>query len=664
MWQSCIVGLSEELLCCRVWRSCHSDPSSHQEILINGKAHSIVNNFPNSHFVISEKRGRLLRAMCFASVMLGVIMSCQTAQAEPAKPIEPVDPYACAWFVNQMAMEDYEEQIERRLESPPAETAQDYPYRLCILAELMKRVGDSRAGEYYEKSIALYPMEPAFELFYADYLLFVRGVRNGLVVDASAHYQRAREKMEVLQKQGTWGEKHGNRVRQGIRRGLFYLHRSDGIALSFSGAEPTVFFSTANEVRQDTVSFDYQWVDSRSFTSETLYAQSAIRLNRELTDDELRDIARTKFGVVSSNRLRLRLGNIRAIDLTYRYLRFNDSRTPTFFAPTDFENDVGHEYGIGLQQDFQLPYGLDLFLTGSAKLARRTTSAETTSPLRIGATEKEDIRIYEALVGLSRLIGSGKMLGEFGFLHQNWEPGLNWNRINTYSGRLVYQSRLFGVNRLILNGYFAYQDVFRSRFHPENKDMRSLMLRATYEFPVPKIFFGDRIHKGEFSGGYNDSIRIIGSGNELKQEEIFGFLALRGIEVADGLNAFDVTYRSAYYLSEVEDDSSQKHAEWRNEVVFGYRLVDDAEVQWLPSSNQVIHPALVNVEFPIRHDAMVKGPRDFANYRFGVQLKGDFVSTLTPLPFAFYGTVGYAYERFYNLKENFHIFQMRLGTGF
>ena len=601
------------------------------------------------------------RISCFLAVIALMVIMTGQSQAAPG---ERLDPYACVWFTNQIDPQDYDEEIERRLNTPPAEGDPDHRYNVCVLAELMKRAGDSRAERYYQKSINLNPDEPAFELFYADYLLFVRGVRDGLVVRAGKHYSRAREKIAYMQAQGKWGEKNDERTRQEVQRGLFYLYRPDGIPLTFLGGEPGAFFSTINEVRQDTVSFDYQWVDSRSFSSEALYAQSNIRLNRPLTNSELRRIARTKLGVVSSNRLRFRLGNIRAIDLTFRYLRFNDSRIPTFFAPTDFRNDVGYEYGIGIQQDFQLPLGVDLFISGSAKLARRTTSAETTSPLFIGASAKEDIRIYEAIIGASRQVGAGKILGEFGYLHQNWEPGFNWNRIDTYSGRLVYQSRLFGLNRFILDGYFAFQDVSRSRFHPENKDMRSFRAQATYEFPVPAFLFAQRIDRGEFTTGYGNAIRLIGSGNELKQDEIFGQLVLRGIEFGNGLNAFDIRYRSSYYISDVDDDPSQKHTEWRNEIIIGYRLVDKAEVNWLPGSHALIQPALVNLEFPVRHDGVVRGLREFANYRAGVQIKGDFISNITPVPFAFYGTVGYAYERLYHLKEDFHIFQVRLGTGF
>ena len=130
------------------------------------------------------------------------------------------------------------------------------------------------------------------------------------------------------------------------------------------------------------------------------------------------------------------------------------------------------------------------------------------------------------------------------------------------------------------------------------------------------------------------------------------------------LNPFDVTYRSSFYRSDVDGDSSQDHKIWRNQLKIGYRLIEDRQVQWLPNKRSVIQPALLNLEVPLRHDGVLEGLNEFANYRIGLQLKGDFICTQTPVPFPFYGTLGYAFERLYHLDENFHVLLIRLGTGF
>ncbi len=574
---------------------------------------------------------------------------------------ERIDPYACAWLAGQIPSAEYEAEIERRLSVPLAEDAADYPYRRCILAEIMKRTGDPGAAFYYEQAIKLHPEEPALELMYGDYLQWLRGVRKGgLSVEAEEHYRRAQEKIANLKAQDRWGARNDTRTEDDLKKALFYLNQANGIGLSFDGEDPFVFFSTITEVRNDTVAFDYQWIDSRAFNAEALYAQSEDKTpGRLLTRSELKGIARHKLGGVTSNRVRFQLGTLRAIDLTYRYLRFNDAKIPNYSDPTQNVDDVGHEYGIALSHDFHLPYAVDVFLKAGAQAIRRTTSAEGFD------NKKEDSQRYNAILGASRLIGTGKITGEFEFAYQVWDPGLNWAGINTYKGNILLQSRLFGTNRWILDGTYVYQDVDQSTFNPFNDNMRALVIQGTYVFPVP-AFFGNHIGGGDVFGGYADASTLIASQsqNEVEKKQFFGGFALRKVNLASFLNPFDATFRSSYYKSRVKQDSTQSHTEWRNELTLGYRLVEDRQVQWLPNRSKAIQPALLNLEVPIRHDESVKGLREFANYRIGLQMRGDFIFTQTSMPFPFYGTLGYAFERMYHLKENFHIFLFRLGTGF
>src|SRR6266496_5000715 len=56
------------------------------------------------------------------------------------------------------------------------------------LAERMKRVGDYRAEEFYEKAIQADDKNPDYELFYADYLRNFRGAEAPLFPQAEEHY--------------------------------------------------------------------------------------------------------------------------------------------------------------------------------------------------------------------------------------------------------------------------------------------------------------------------------------------------------------------------------------------------------------------------------------------------------------------------------------------
>lgn len=615
-----------------------------------------MRNNGNVRPVGGDKKGDVSHLAKIGVIILTFFVCSPVSLASAA---ERIDAYACAWLAGQVAPDEYEAEIERRMATTPAEDATDYPYRLCILAELMKSTGDPRAASYYEQAIELNPEEPGLELIYGEYLQWLRGVRyGGLVVEAKEHYQRARAKIVNLQAQERWGARNDERISVDLKKALFYLNQANGIGLSLGGEDPFVFFSTITEARKDTVAFDYQWVDTLRFTNEAQYAQSPLQLNRLLSRSELKSIARNKPGVVTANRLRFQLGKLRAIDLTYRYLRFNDSKINDFREPTRFVNDVGHEYGIAITNDFQLPLGIDLFLKGGAQWQRRTTQAQ------LFGARKEDVQLYDATIGLSRLVGKGKVASEFGFAHQHWDPGFNWTSINTYSGRAVYQSRLFGPNRVILNGSYVFQDVHPSQFYPGNDNMWSFNTQGTYVFAVPELLFGNNIREGEVFGGYIKSVFTFASQNEVRRQEFFGGFALRRIALTQSLNPFDVIFRSSYYKNDVKDDPSQDNIEWRNQLTIGYRLVEDLQVQWLPSRSSLIQPALLNLEVPIRHDGSVEGLRDFANFHIGLQLKGDFIYTKTPVPFPFYATLGYAFERMYHINESFHIFLFRLGTGF
>ena len=538
------------------------------------------------------------------SLIIAIVLVC--APVSLAFSAERIDPHACAWYAGQRPSLVWEAEIERRLATPPAEDEAEYPYRLCILAELMKRTGDPRAASYYEQAIELNPEEPGLELIYGEYLQWLRGVRNGgMVVEAKEHYRRAKVKIANLKAQKRWGAKNDGKTSDDLKKSLFYLNQANGIGLSLDGEDPFIFFSTITEARNDTVAFDYQWVDSRSFNAEALYSQSDIHLNRPLTRSELKGIARNKPGVVTSNRLRFQLGKLRAIDLTYRYLRFNDAKIPAYNDPTRNVNDVGHEYGISFTNDFQLPYAIDLFIQAGAKAIRRTTPAEGFND------KKEDSQRYGAIIGAARLVGQGKISGEFEFNYQVWDPGLNWAGMNTYEGRVLYQSRLFGTNRWILNGLYVFQDVDQSVYFPDNDNMHTFVGQANYVFSVPEILFWNNVDSGEVFGGYARarSLFTSQSANESIRDEFFGGFVLRRIEPTPDLNPFDVTYRSSFYRSDVDGDSSQDHRIWRNQLTIGYRLVEDLQVQWLPNRRSAIQPALLNLEVPIRHDGVSEGLR-------------------------------------------------------
>ena len=113
-----------------------------------------------------------------------------------------------------------------------------------------------------------------------------------------------------------------------------------------------VSFKSINRYSSDTNDIERS-DDVRSFTSEALFSQSSVRLNRPLTQEELRSIARKKDAIQSYNNLRFALvdqdQNSTALDLFYKYQRVDEVQITNFFQPTQF-NDINlDEYGVAVQ---------------------------------------------------------------------------------------------------------------------------------------------------------------------------------------------------------------------------------------------------------------------------------------------------------------------------
>jgi hypothetical protein len=132
---------------------------------------------------------------------------------------------------------------------------------------------------------------------------------------------------------------------------------------------PFISFTTINRYAESTTDFD-EVDDTRNFTSEALFSQSRIRLNRPLTKEELVGIIRTKEQFETFNNLRFRPSPPLAIDLSYKYRKIDDAQITNFFEPNQF-NDVNvSEYGIAVQGFFDVTT-YDFFVRGAYKRVDR-----------------------------------------------------------------------------------------------------------------------------------------------------------------------------------------------------------------------------------------------------------------------------------------------------
>lgn len=541
------------------------------------------------------------------------------------------DPFACvgeaAALGKEMSTREIYSEISKRIKTlilKPKDA-----YSLCVIAELMKRAGDYRAEDYYKKAIDADDTEPAYELFYADYLRNFRGPQRPLFPEAEEHYYQALSKLEKLEQEKNW-QNFDNETRKRVERGLITLYQEDGFPLAYwksnitdSGTfleRPFVFFSTINKYGRSTTDFD-EVDDARDFTSEALFASSQKRLNRALTEDELTKIIRTKEQFEILNRFRFRYRYWPTLDIFYKYREIEDAQITNFFEPNKF-NDVNlNEYGVTLEKPFNFSPVFDLFLKGTFNRIEREGIVEFLPD------RKEDIDHFEANTTISRFFGPDKANLEF---------------------------------------VYVFQDIDSDIPDPPKRDRRIFATTVTYQLNRPisiiqpnlEVVYGKRfeIRGIDLFGGVVYDKERFGHVNVEKNDFFIG-------ASIKGLGAFDVTARSTVLTSEVEGDKSQDNSQYRTNLTLLYRIIDEEKGPGIPKKVLGIHPAFLHLVIPLRHDIAIDGPKDFENFRVDIELDAKFFST------EFRGTTflvsaRYGYQRFYRLNNDLNLFSLNMSMGF
>jgi hypothetical protein len=142
----------------------------------------------------------------------------------------------------------------------------------------MKHAGDSRAEELYQRAIAADPGNPAYELFYADYLRNYRGSQRPLFPQAELHYLLALQKSQARRKQSKGDDPEQGELASRIERGMIALYQRDGVPLiaprliESAAAGLSLSVSSINRYAETLTDFD-EVDDVRIFTSEAAFAQ-------------------------------------------------------------------------------------------------------------------------------------------------------------------------------------------------------------------------------------------------------------------------------------------------------------------------------------------------------------------------------------------------------
>nr|VFK26855.1 MAG: hypothetical protein BECKMB1821G_GA0114241_102332 [Candidatus Kentron sp. MB]VFK29303.1 MAG: hypothetical protein BECKMB1821I_GA0114274_100920 [Candidatus Kentron sp. MB]VFK74735.1 MAG: hypothetical protein BECKMB1821H_GA0114242_100920 [Candidatus Kentron sp. MB] len=275
-------------------------------------------------------------------------------------------------------------------------------------------------------------------------------------------------------------------------------------------------FCTVNRYSTSTTDFD-EVDDVRNFTSEALYASSASRLNRPLTDAELRGIVRNKNKFETFNSIRLDKFDWAQIRLFYKYRDLEDSQITQFFAPNTFNDVTLNEYGFGLDIPVIRPsdsINYRITLHGGYRRANRNGVVEF-SP-NVG----EDIDHVE--------IGG------------QWEWGEE--KRGKYEGQVSV--------------LYAYQDIEPDVANPSTRDRHIFAVKARY---TPNAW--------EFIGGFALDEEQYGN-TFVDKNDIF-------VGISHNWDDWKATLQPTLFTSDVDDDASQRNSQYRTNIVFESNKYDE-----------------------------------------------------------------------------------------
>lgn len=589
--------------------------------------------------------------------------------------------------------------------------------RYATKAEVYKREGNYAAEACYKKAIEADPGEPAYELFYADYLRNYRGTGvplqglsepgSPLIPQAQQHYVAAQKKLHALatkkgggrcdevktletrdkaaacpasegvRYKGTAFDLYIQDTYRSIQRGLANLYQRDGIALTpwtsnVDGVvDPLVFFSTSNEFGRSTNDFG-SVDDVRSFSSEAQFAGSPKR-NRSLSKKERQSIARDWLQAQTVNRIRIRPGseNLPSFDAFFSYQHADDQQVKDFYDPTHTTDVSLHALGAALEQSFNLAP------LGDLTIGAGYTRTEREGIVEFRPAKSETIDEFTVAAAASRYVGSDRITLSGRFTYQDIDPD------SVVAG---------GANdgdhdRLIYGASLSYLAPYLVRVLPS----------AEQQDPFARLY---RTEGVKFFAGFAHDVEAFGDIDIEKDDYFIGASILGwtpfGKNVAPfGVLSppkFDVTVQPTIFTAETsgdnetDDDNDENNAQYRTNVVVVYTLFDEErEVReactghdkqeedcpvhdkqhWIERPRPVsgLDLASLKLAVPFRHDVAMNGTSAFENVRIGVALDAKLTS------YGLGGTTilasaGYDYQNFYNIDKELYLFFVRISFGF
>lgn len=497
-----------------------------------------------------------------------------------------------------------------------------------LAAQSLWQAGDPEAEQCYRKAMApqATPTSPEYDWACGEYMRNRRGPLQPLFSEAEDLYYQALKKNDARPEDSA-----SRTLRSQVHRSLTLLYERDGLPLfnRIDRGRPFVFLSTQNTVTRSLA--DLGDVDEvRAFTSEALFAASLERLNRALSQAELRGIIREKTQIDTFNRLRLRYHAFPVLDLFVQHRDIDDAQITKFRAPNRFNDVTFTLYGGAVEKTLALYPVFDVLLRGEVRHVHREGLIEFVPE----ATE--DVLSVVGRAVFSRFIGPDKASLELTVVSDDIDQNI----------ATPIKRRLF-----IVAPTFRYE-IFRPLGGLFGDPAKLPIARRS------EVFAGAALRQETFADV------------EVQEQDFFAGLALRNLRGFRDEQSFDITLQSTLLTAEREGRDAQgravealAHRQYRTSVVLLYRLVD--KEREIPEHQATIPPvAFLNLVLLGSHDLAVRGPRDFENLKLGGGLDAKFLLEALQGGTTFLASARYEFQRFYQLDRDAHLFFVKVSMGF
>jgi hypothetical protein len=577
-------------------------------------------------------------------LLLWLLLLCALGFASPARaaPVAgpEINPFACQGDADaagdDRSISQTVDELNKKLDPPFTDS--DPPTvraeKLCVIARLKARVGQTDAIDYYKKAIAMNPDEPGYDMFAGQYYAGARGAKGQVLETAETYLYSALEKLDRLKAEGRYRDFHAI-VEDHVRKNLLVLYQQDGLPLLPWKAykqhpdglnAPGVSVSDQFYISKDTRA-TLGANDTGGFTAEAgLYK---VRKGQNPSPLDLYNIARQPLRLENDTQVNIRQTDIGEVSLLYSWAHHYKAAITSFGNPAGLNDIKVQIAGVEYKRVIPLYPAFDFLLDAKATEVHRTGVVEDLADC------EQDFPVYEFHPALSRFISSDKLTLSGTYVFMNI-PDVECGTYATGPEYLRKRGRQITAVNL---EYAIYSPLLLpslqlGSLRPYRTPTRGLYLNAGY------------VNDNEVYG----DVRVI-------TNTAFGGMRLEGpgpydIGFTEILNVSSGTQVNASTGQE-DPNADISGTILRSTVTLSRRLINPDETPGVPDSWGPFASHSLNLVFPVSYDAVLSDYKKFENFRVGTQLWwqvfGTGIGGATLLT-----TVGYDYEYFYRINKNMH----------